>query len=228
MRDTNQAQKTMKQNKREYVAERLAAWTESAESRCAKKNTDFAAYVRDNAAKKAAQFAAEYDAATLFEQEFNALLAQGVRPYCAKKISLRESGGYKTASVSAPFTGVKPAPYGEMLASLCEYEKARHERAISAGKTCKAELYMLCKDVDDLTPARVYIYDAEEGKLTRVDTQGLVFSSITAARTGARLAYVNTCTAVAGRKADRKAAANERKNNMKASAEDAIIVADAV
>lgn len=195
----------MKQSKKSYVAERLAAWSASAESRCAKKNIDFAAYVRDNSAKKSAQFASEYDAAQLFEQEFNALLAQGVRPYCAKKISLRESGGYKTASVSAPFTGVKPAPYGELLKNLCEYEKARHERAVSAGKNCKPELYMLCKDADDINPVRVYTYDDDEGKLVRVDTAGLVFSSITDARTGARLAYVNTCTAVAGRKADKVA-----------------------
>lgn len=209
----------MQQSKKNYVAERLAAWTESAESRCAKKNIDFAAYVRDNSAKKSAQFASEYDAAQLFEQEFNALLAQGVRPYCAKKVALREKDGYKTATVSeTPFTGVKPAPYGELLASLCEYEKARYERAVSAGKTCKAELYMLCKDVDDLNPIRVYVYDAEDGKLTRVDTAGLVFSSITAARTGARLAYVNTCTAQAGRKADKVAESTQSETAATAAA----------
>lgn len=199
--------KKMKQTKKAYVEERMQVWKKSAESRCAKKNIDFDAYVRENSAKKTAQFAAEYDAQTLYTAEFNSLLQQGVRPYCLKKVVFKQSDGYKTASVAAaPFTGVKPAPYGELLANLREYEAARFERAAKRGIIIDTVYYMLCSGVDDLNPTKVFAFVLDDAKMHRVDTEGIVFSSITTARTGARLAYVNTCTAHAGRKADEIAA----------------------
>lgn len=196
----------MKQTKKAYVEERMREWEAAAEKRCAKNNIDFAAYLRDNEGRKAAQFAAEYDNSVLFQREFETLLQQGVRPYCLKKVVFKQEAGYKTASVAAsPFTGVKPAPYGELLANLREYEAARFERAVKRGTFVDTVYYMLCRDVDDLNPAKVFAFVSDDEKMHRVDTEGAVFSSITSARTGARLAYVNTCTAHAGRKADERA-----------------------
>lgn len=197
----------MKQTKKAYVEERMQGWEAAAEKRCAKKNIDFAAYLRDNEVRKAAQFSSEYDNYVLFKGEFKTLLQQGVRPYCLKKVIFKQAAGYKTASVSdAPFTGVKPAAYGELLANLREFEAARFERAARRGTFADTEYYMLCSDIDDLNPAKVFAFVSDDAKMHRVDVKGVVFSSITAARTGARLAYVNTCTANAGRKADEIAA----------------------
>lgn len=193
----------MKQNKKAYVEERMQEWKNAAEKRCAKKNIDYVAYYRDNSAKKAAQFASEHDAQQQYTAEFNSLLQQGVRPYCLKKVTFKQSDGYKTASVAAsPFTGVKPAPYGELLANLREFEAARLERAARRGAEADTVYYMLCSDVDDLNTSKVFAFVLDDARMHRVDTEGVVFSSMTAARTGARLAYVNTCTAHAGRKAD--------------------------
>jgi len=193
----------METTKKAYVEERMHAWESAAEKRCTKNNIDLAAYLRDNEGRKAAQFAAEYDNSVLFQKEFEELLRQGIRPYCLKKVVFRQSDGYKTASVaSAPFTGVKPAPYGELLANLRKYEAARFERAAKRGTFADTVYYSLCSDVDDLNPSKVFAFVLDDAKMHRVDTEGIVFSSITAARTGARLAYINTCTAHAGRKAD--------------------------
>lgn len=193
----------MKQSKKAYVLLRMQEWEAAAEKRCVKKSIDFAAYIKENSAKKSAQFAAEYDAQQQYAAEFNSLLQQGVRPYCLKKVAFKQADGYKTASVAAaPFTGVKPAAYGELLSNLREYEAARFERAARRGIITDTVYYMLCSDVDDLNPAKVFAFVLDDAKMHRVDTEGIVFTSITAARTGARLAYVNTCTAHAGRKAD--------------------------
>ena len=193
----------MKQTKKAYVEERMQEWEAAAEKRCAKKNIDFAAYMRDNKVRKAVQFSSEYDNSVIFQKEFETLLQQGVRPYCLKKVVFKQSSGYKTATVAAhPFTGIKPAPYGELLANLREYEAARFERAARRGTFADTVYYMLCSDIDDLNPSKVFAFVIDDAKMHRVDTEGIVFSSITAARTGARLAYVNTCTAHAGRKAD--------------------------
>ena len=193
----------MKQTKKAYVEERMQEWERAAEKRCAKKNIDFAAYLRDNGGRKAAQLAAEYDNSVLFKKEFETLLQQGVRPYCLKKVEFKQSAGYKTASVAAcPFTGVKPAAYGDLLSNLREYEAARFERAAKRGTFADTVYYMLCSDVDDLNPAKIFAFVLDDATMHRVDTEGIVFSSMAAARTGARLAYVNTCTAHAGRKAD--------------------------
>lgn len=193
----------MKQTKKAYVEERMQEWEKSAKSRCAKKNIDFNAYVRDNCAKKTAQFAAEYDARLQYTAEFNSLLQQGVRPYCLKKVVFKKSAGYRTASVDAsPFTWVKPAPYGELLANLREYEADRFERAARRGTFADTVYYMLCSDIDDINTSKVFAFVLDDAKMHRVDIEGIVFSSITAARTGARLAYVSTCTAHAGSKAD--------------------------
>lgn len=193
----------MKQTKKAYVEERMQAWESAAEKRCAKKNIDFAAYLRDNRYRKAEQFAAEYDSCVLFEAEFNALLKQGVRPYCLKKVVFKQAAGYKTATVSSmPFTAVKPEAYGELLSNLREYEASRFERAAKRGSEANEVYYMLCSDVDDLNPAKVFAFVIDDAKMHRVDTEGIVFSSITSARTGARMAYISTCTAKAGRKAD--------------------------
>lgn len=201
----------MEQTKKAYVEERMRVWEKSAESRCAKKNIDFKAYIKENSAKKFAQFSAEYDAQQQYTAEFNSLLQQGVRPYCLKKVVFKKSAGYKTATVAAaPFTGVKPAPYGELLASLREFEAARFERAAKRGTFADTVYYMLCSDVDDLNPARVFAFVLDDAKMHRVDTEGVVFSSMTAARTGARLAYVNTCTAHAGQKADEVAEKSDK------------------
>lgn len=196
----------MKQTKKAYVEERMQEWEAAAEKRCAKKNIDFAAYLRDNKGRKAAQFSSEYDNCVLFQKEFETLLQQGVRPYCLKKVVFKKSAGYRTASVAAsPFTGVKPAPYGELLANLREYEADRFERAARRGTFADTVYYILCSDIDDLNPSKVFAFVLDDAKMHRVDIEGIVFSSITAARTGARLAYVNTCTAHAGRKADERA-----------------------
>lgn len=193
----------MEQTKKAYIEERMREWESAAEKRCAKKNIDFAAYLRDNCAKKTAQFSAEYDALQQYTAEFNSLLQQGVRPYCLKKVTFKQAAGYKTASVAtAPFVRVKPAPYGELLANLRDYEAARFERAARRGIITDTVYYMLCSDVDDLNPSKVFAFVLDDAKMHRVDVDGIVFNSITAARTGARLAYVNTCTANAGRKAD--------------------------
>lgn len=193
----------MKSNKNAYVEERMQVWKKSAESRCAKKNIDFNAYIKENCAKKFAQFSAEYDAQQQYTAEFDNLLQQGVRPYCLKKVVFKQSDGYKTASVAAsPFTGVKPAAYGELLANLREFEAARFERAARRGTAADTVYYMLCSDIDDLNHAKVFAFVLDDAKMHRVDVDGVVFSSITAARTGARLAYVNTCTSNAGSKAD--------------------------
>lgn len=198
----------MKQSKKAYVEERMQAWENAAKKRCTKNNIDLAAYLRDNEGRKATQFAAEYDNSVLFQREFEALLQQGVRPYCLKKVIFKQSDGYKTASVaSTPFTGVKPAAYGELLANLREFEAARFERAARRGTAVDMVYYMLCSDVDDLNSAKVFAFVSDDAKMHRVDTEGVVFSSITAARTGARLAYINTCTAHAGKKADEVSAA---------------------
>lgn len=197
----------MKQTKKAYIEECMQVWESAAEKRCAKKNIDFAAYLRDNKDRKAAQFAAEYDNSVLFQKEFETLLHQGVRPYCLKKVVFKQDAGFKTASVaSTPSTCVKPAPYGELLANLREYEADRFESAAKRGSEASEVYYMLCRDVDDLNPAKVFTFVIDDAKMHRVDTEGVVFSSITAARTGARLAYINTCTANAGRKADEIAA----------------------
>lgn len=181
----------------------MREWEAAAEKRCTKKDIDIAAYLRDNEGRKAAQFAAEYDNSVLFQREFETLLQKGVRPYCLKKVVFKQSDGYKVASIAtAPFTGVKPAAYGELLTNLREYEAARFERAVKRGTFAETVYYMLCSDVDDLNPAKVFAFVLDDAKMHRVDIEGIVFSSITAARTGARLAYVNTCTAHAGRKAD--------------------------
>lgn len=181
----------------------MHAWKSAAEKRCTKNNVDLAAYLRDNEGRKVAQFAAEYDNSVLFQKEFETLLQHGTRPYCLKKVMFKQSAGYKTASVAAaPFTGVKPAAYGELLANLREYESARFKRAAKRGIITDTVYYMLCSDVDDLNPSKVFAFVLDDAKMHRVDTDGIVFSSITAARTGARLSYVNTCTAHAGRKAD--------------------------
>lgn len=196
----------MKQSKKAYVEERMQAWESAAEKRCTKNNIDFAAYLRDNEGRKVAQFAAEYDNSVLFQREFETLLQQGVRPYCLKKVAFKQAAGYKTASVAAaPFTGVKPAAYGELLSNLREYESARFERAARRGTFADTVYYMLCSDVDDINPSKVFAFVLDDAKMHRVDIEGVVFSSITAARTGARIAYVNTCTAHAGRKADERA-----------------------
>lgn len=196
----------MKQTKKAYVEERMHAWKSAAEKRCTKNNVDLAAYLRDNEGRKVAQFAAEYDNSVLFQKEFETLLQQGTRPYCLKKVVFKQSAGYKTASVAAsPFTGVKPAAYGELLANLREYEADRFERAARRGTFADTVYYMLCSDIDDLNPSKVFAFVLDDAKMHRVDIEGIVFSSITAARTGARLAYVNTCTAHAGRKADERA-----------------------
>lgn len=193
----------MESNKNAYVEGRMQGWEKSAKSRCAKKNIDFKAYIKENIAKKFAQFSAEYDAQLQYTVEFETLLQQGVRPYCIKKVVFKQSAGYKTASVAAsPFTGVKPAAYGELLSNLREYEAERFERAAKRGIIIDTVYYMLCSDMDDLNPARVFAFVLDDAKMHRVDTEGIVFSSITAARTGAWLAYVNTCTAHAGQKAD--------------------------
>ena len=193
----------MKQTKKAYVEERMQEWEKSAKSRCAKKNIDFNAYIKENSAKKFAQFAAEYDAMQQYTEEFNSLLQHGVRPYCLKKVVFKKLAGYRIASVDAsPFTGVKPAPYGELLANLREYEADRFERAARRGTFADTVYYMLCSDIDDLNPSKVFAFVLDDAKMHRVDIEGIVFSSITAARTGARLAYVNTCTAHAGRKAE--------------------------
>lgn len=193
----------MKQSKKAYVEERMQEWESAAEKRSTKNNIDFAAYLRDNEGRKADQFASEYDNSVLFQREFETLLRHGVRPYCLKKVVFKQAAGYKTASVAAsPFPGVKPAAYGELLANLREYEAARFERAAKRGTAADTVYYMLCSDIDDLNPAKVFAFVLDDAKMHRVDTEGIVFSSITAARTGARLAYVNTCTAHAGRKAD--------------------------
>lgn len=193
----------MKQTKKEYIETCIDVFKKSAEKLCAKKNIDIAAYLRDNKDRKAAQFAAEYDNSVLFQKEFETLLQQGVRPYCLKKVIFKHAAGYKTASVtSTPFTGVKPAAYGELLANLREYEASRFERAVKRGIIADTVYYMLCSDADDLNPSRVFAFVLDDAKMHRVDTEGIVFSSVTTARTGARLAYVNTCTAHAGRKAD--------------------------
>ena len=184
----------------------MQEWESAAEKRCAKKNIDFAAYLRDNEGRKAAQFAAEYDNSVLFQKEFEALLQQGVRPYCLRRVVFKQSYTQQTASVAAaPFTGVKPAPYGELLANLREYEADRFERAARRGTFADTVYYMLCSDIDDLNPSKVFAFVLDDAKMHRVDIEGIVFSSITAARTGARLAYVNTCTAHAGLKADERA-----------------------
>lgn len=197
----------MKSNKSAYVEERMHAWKSAAKKRCAKKNVDFAAYLRDNEGRKAAQFASEYDSSELFMRQFEALLQQGVRPYCLKKVVFKQADGYKVASVAtAPFTGVKPAPYGELLSNLREFEAARFERTAKRGTAADTVYYMLCSDIDDLNPAKVFAFVLDDAKMHRVDTEGIVFSPITAVRTGARLAYVKTCTANAGRKADEIAA----------------------
>lgn len=201
----------MKQTKKAYVLSRMHEWEAAAEKRCAKNNIDFAAYLRDNEGKKAAQFASEYDNSVLFQREFETLLQQGVRPYCLKKVVFKQSAGYKTATVAAaPFTGVKPAPYGELLANLREYEAARFERAAKRGIITDTVYYMLCSDIDDLNPAKVFAFVLDDAKMHRVDTEGVIFSSITSARTGARLAYVDTCTANAGRKADEVAEKSDK------------------
>ena len=193
----------MKKTKKAYIEERMREWEAATEKRCAKKNIDFASYLRDNKGRKAAQFFSEYDNCVLFQKEFETLLQQGVRPYCLKKVTFKQAAGYKTASVAAsPFTGVKPAAYGELLANLREFEAARFERAAKRGIITDTVYYMLCSDVDDLNPSKVFAFVLDDAKMHRVDTEGIVFSSITAARTCARLAYVNTCTANAGRKAD--------------------------
>ena len=197
----------MKQSKNAYVEERMREWELAAEKRCEKNNIDLAAYLRDNEGRKAAQFAAEYDNSVLFQKEFETLLQQGVRPYCLKKVAFKQAAGYKTATVAAvPFTGVKPAPYGELLASLREFEATRLERAAKRGIIADTVYYLLCSDVDDLNPAKIFAFVLDDAKMHRVDIEGIVFSSITSARTGARMAYVNTCTANAGRKADEVAA----------------------
>lgn len=181
----------------------MHAWESAAEKRCTKNNIDFSAYIRDNESRKATQFASEYDNSVLFQKEFETLLKQGVRPYCLKKVVFKQAAGYKTASVAAsPFTGVKPAPYGELLTNLREYEAARFERAAKRGTFADTVYYMLCSDVDDLNPAKVFAFVLDDAKMHRVDVDGVVFSSITAARTGARLSYINTCTDHAGRNAD--------------------------
>lgn len=201
----------METTKKAYVEERVQAWRNSARKRCARNNIDFAAYLRDNEGRKAAQFASEYDNSVLFQKEFETLLKQGVRPYCLKKVVFKQAAGYKTASVAAsPFTGVKPAPYGELLTNLREYEAARFERAVRRGTAANTVYYMLCRDVDDLDTAKVFAFVSDDAKMHRVDTEGIIFSSITAARTGARLAYVNTCTAHAGRKADEVAEKSDK------------------
>lgn len=201
----------MKSNKNAYVEERMRVWENAAKKRCAKNNIDLAAYLRDNEGRKAAQFASEYDNSVIFQKEFEALLQQGVRPYCLKKVVFKQSAGYKTATVAdTPFTGVKPAPYVELLASLREYEAARFERAAKRGTTADTVYYMLCSDVDDLNHSKVFAFVIDDAKMHRVDVEGIVFSIITAARTGARLAYVNTCTAHAGRKADEVAEKSDK------------------